>query len=140
MRLGVAGDHGGFDLKENLVAELRSLGHEVVPIRKVGMHTVGRACSPDRGRMPLPQTGVSGWPRGSRLWRLRAEPRRRLPRFRCASRQSCRGGTSGARFGCVWKSETNIAEIRSRPTWARFLCPERCRAGAKAEFLDFCFS
>ncbi len=30
MRVGVAADHGGFDLKENLVAELRSLGHEVV--------------------------------------------------------------------------------------------------------------
>jgi beta-aspartyl-dipeptidase (metallo-type) len=25
------------------------------------MNTVGRACSPDRGRMPLPQNGVSGW-------------------------------------------------------------------------------
>jgi hypothetical protein len=25
------------------------------------MNTVGRACSPDRGRMPLPKNGVSGW-------------------------------------------------------------------------------
>lgn len=30
MRVGVAADHGGFDLKEKLAAELRSLGHEVV--------------------------------------------------------------------------------------------------------------
>lgn len=30
MRVGIAGDHGGFDLKEQLAEELRSLGHEVV--------------------------------------------------------------------------------------------------------------
>ncbi len=30
MRVGVATDHGGFGLKENLVARLRAAGHEVV--------------------------------------------------------------------------------------------------------------
>ena len=30
MRLGIAADHGGFELKERLAEELRSLGHEVV--------------------------------------------------------------------------------------------------------------
>ena len=30
MRLGVATDHGGFALKETLVAQLRAAGHEVV--------------------------------------------------------------------------------------------------------------
>ena len=30
MRLGIAADHGGFELKERLSEELRSLGHEVV--------------------------------------------------------------------------------------------------------------
>jgi ribose 5-phosphate isomerase B len=30
MRVGIATDHGGFDLKEELVAKLRAAGHEVV--------------------------------------------------------------------------------------------------------------
>jgi ribose 5-phosphate isomerase B len=30
MRLGIATDHGGFDLKENLLAYLRAAGHELV--------------------------------------------------------------------------------------------------------------
>ena len=30
MRLGIAADHGGFELKERLVEELRGMGHEVV--------------------------------------------------------------------------------------------------------------
>jgi len=30
MRLGIAADHGGFELKERLSEELKSLGHEVV--------------------------------------------------------------------------------------------------------------
>jgi ribose 5-phosphate isomerase B len=30
MRIGIATDHGGFGLKEELVAHLRAAGHEVV--------------------------------------------------------------------------------------------------------------
>lgn len=30
MRVGIASDHGGFGLKEELVAQLRAAGHEVV--------------------------------------------------------------------------------------------------------------
>ena len=30
MRLGIAADHGGFELKERLKQELKTLGHEVV--------------------------------------------------------------------------------------------------------------
>ena len=30
MRIGIATDHGGFDLKEELVKQLREAGHEVV--------------------------------------------------------------------------------------------------------------
>jgi transketolase len=30
MRIGIATDHGGFGLKEELVAQLRAAGHEVV--------------------------------------------------------------------------------------------------------------
>ncbi len=37
MRLGIATDHGGFDLKEQLVARLKASGHEVVDF---GAHTL----------------------------------------------------------------------------------------------------
>ena len=30
MRVGLATDHGGFELKEHIVAHLRSAGHEVI--------------------------------------------------------------------------------------------------------------
>jgi ribose 5-phosphate isomerase B len=30
MRVGIASDHGGFDLKEELVTQLRAVGHEIV--------------------------------------------------------------------------------------------------------------
>jgi ribose 5-phosphate isomerase B len=40
MRIGIATDHGGFDLKEELVTQLRAAGHEVVDF---GAHTL----SPD---------------------------------------------------------------------------------------------
>ena len=32
MRVGIATDHGGFDLKEELVAHLRKAGHEIVDV------------------------------------------------------------------------------------------------------------
>ena len=37
MRIGIATDHGGFGLKEELVAQLRAAGHEVVDF---GAHTL----------------------------------------------------------------------------------------------------
>jgi ribose 5-phosphate isomerase B len=40
MRIGIATDHGGFGLKEELVAQLRAAGHEVIDF---GAHTL----SPD---------------------------------------------------------------------------------------------
>jgi len=30
MRVGIASDHGGFDLKQELVAQLRTAGHEII--------------------------------------------------------------------------------------------------------------
>src|SRR5499427_1193496 len=37
MRIGIATDHGGFGLKEELVAQLRTAGHEVIDF---GAHTL----------------------------------------------------------------------------------------------------
>ena len=37
MRVGIATDHGGFGLKEELVAQLRAAGHEVVDFGAHGM-------------------------------------------------------------------------------------------------------
>jgi ribose 5-phosphate isomerase B len=57
MRVGIATDHGGFDLKEELVAQLRAAGHEVVDF---GAH----ALSPDDDYPdfvhPLAQAVVAG--------------------------------------------------------------------------------
>ena len=57
MRVGMATDHGGFDLKEELVAQLRAAGHEVVDF---GAHCL----SPDDDYpdfvLPLAQAVVGG--------------------------------------------------------------------------------
>ena len=37
MRVGIATDHGGFGLKEELIAKLRAVGHEVTDF---GAHTL----------------------------------------------------------------------------------------------------
>ena len=39
MRIGIATDHGGFGLKQELLAQLRADGHEVADF---GAHTVGQ--------------------------------------------------------------------------------------------------
>ena len=52
MRIGIATDHGGFGLKEALVAELRAAGHETVdygaPIRRKVVHAFRRGDQPRR--------------------------------------------------------------------------------------------
>jgi ribose 5-phosphate isomerase B len=57
MRVGIATDHGGFGLKEELVAQLRAAGHEVVDF---GAH----ALTPDDDYpdfvLPLAQAVVAG--------------------------------------------------------------------------------
>jgi ribose 5-phosphate isomerase B len=57
MRVGIATDHGGFGLKEELVAQLRAAGHEVVDF---GAHCL----SPDDDYpdfvLPLAQAVVAG--------------------------------------------------------------------------------
>ena len=39
MRVGIATDHGGFGLKENLLAQLRAAGHEVVDFGAHGLNS-----------------------------------------------------------------------------------------------------
>jgi len=57
MRIGIATDHGGFALKEDLIAQLRAAGHEVVDF---GAH----ALAPDDDYpdyiVPLAQAVVAG--------------------------------------------------------------------------------
>ena len=51
MRVGIATDHGGFGLKEELVAQLRSAGHEVVDFgahRLSDCRRLSRLCHPPR--------------------------------------------------------------------------------------------
>jgi ribose 5-phosphate isomerase B len=38
MRVGIATDHGGFDLKEEMVVQLRAAGHEVVDFGAYGLN------------------------------------------------------------------------------------------------------
>ena len=38
MRVGIATDHGGFGLKEDLVVRLRAAGHDVADFGAVGLH------------------------------------------------------------------------------------------------------
>jgi ribose 5-phosphate isomerase B len=50
MRIGIATDHGGFGLKEELVTNLRAAGHEVVDFGAhicMGGRTVGPAVALD---------------------------------------------------------------------------------------------
>jgi ribose 5-phosphate isomerase B len=37
MRVGIAADHGGFDLKSNLAAALSAAGHDVEDLGAAGM-------------------------------------------------------------------------------------------------------
>ena len=45
MRVGIAADHGGFELKEQLRQELKTLGHEVVDYG-AHMSTLPRTTTP----------------------------------------------------------------------------------------------
>jgi ribose 5-phosphate isomerase B len=57
MRVGIATDHGGFDLKEELVAHLRKAGHEVVD---VGAHSLNPGDDYPDFVIPLAQAVVAG--------------------------------------------------------------------------------
>lgn len=55
MRVGIAADHGGFDLKEELTARLRATGHEVVDF---GPHCVSENDDYPDHVVPLAQAVV----------------------------------------------------------------------------------
>jgi len=57
MRIGIATDHGGFGLKEELVARIRSAGHEVVDF---GAHSLNPADDYPDFVVPLGQAVVAG--------------------------------------------------------------------------------
>ena len=57
MRVGIATDHGGFELKEELVAHLREAGHEVVDI---GAHSLNPGDDYPDFVIPLAQAVAAG--------------------------------------------------------------------------------
>jgi ribose 5-phosphate isomerase B len=57
MRVGIATDHGGFGLKEELVSQLRSAGHEVVDF---GAHALNQNDDYPDFVIPLAQAVVAG--------------------------------------------------------------------------------
>lgn len=57
MRVGIATDHGGFELKEQLVAHLREAGHEVVD---VGAHSLNPGDDYPDFVIPLAQAVAAG--------------------------------------------------------------------------------
>ena len=57
MRIGIATDHGGFGLKEELVAQLRAAGHEVVDF---GAHHLSEGDDYPDYVIPLAQAVVAG--------------------------------------------------------------------------------
>jgi ribose 5-phosphate isomerase B len=57
MRVGIATDHGGFSLKEEMVAQLRAAGHEVVDF---GAHTLSPDDDYPDGVIPLARAVAEG--------------------------------------------------------------------------------
>ena len=57
MRVGIATDHGGFGLKEELLSQLRAAGHEVVDF---GAHRLSEGDDYPDYVVPLAQAVVAG--------------------------------------------------------------------------------
>ena len=57
MRVGIATDHGGFELKEDLIARLRAAGHDVVDF---GAHTLDPGDDYPDFVIPLAQAVAAG--------------------------------------------------------------------------------
>src|SRR4030095_10807076 len=57
MRIGIATDHGGFSLKEELLGQLRNAGHEVIDF---GAHRLSEDDDYPDYVVPLAKAGVAG--------------------------------------------------------------------------------
>jgi ribose 5-phosphate isomerase B len=57
MRVGIATDHGGFDLKQELISQLRAAGHEIVDF---GAHTLNADDDYPDFVVPLANAVVAG--------------------------------------------------------------------------------
>jgi ribose 5-phosphate isomerase B len=57
MRVGIATDHGGFELKKELIAQLRAAGHETIDF---GAHELSQGDDYPDFVVPLAQAVVSG--------------------------------------------------------------------------------
>ena len=67
MRIGIATDHGGYGLKQELVVQLRAAGHEVIDF---GAHSLGVddvRIPTDRRKPRILRPRFRGRPAGSRL-------------------------------------------------------------------------
>ena len=57
MRVGIAADHGGFTLKENLATQLRAAGHEVIDF---GAHSLSQGDDYPDFIVPLAESVQTG--------------------------------------------------------------------------------
>ena len=87
MHVGIATDHGGFSLKEEVVAQLRAAGHEVV---NFGTHEPDAGRRLSRLRRPPGPGGGGGQGRARRgdLRQRRGRPRSVPTRSRASVRRS----------------------------------------------------
>jgi ribose 5-phosphate isomerase B len=86
MRGGMAMDHGGFGLKEELVAHLREAGHEVI---EFGAHGLSQGDNSPDFVVPLARAVAAGMV--ERGWRSR-QRRRRIGLRKQDTRHSRRAG------------------------------------------------
>lgn len=66
MRVGIATDHGGFGLKEELLAYLRAAGHDVVDFGAHALDSADDYPEPRHSRPPssvMPTDTCGGWPK-----------------------------------------------------------------------------
>ena len=78
MRVGIATDHGGFGLKEELVAQLRATGHEITDF---SAHTLSPGDDYRDFVIPLARAGRrerwnAAWRSAAAAWERRCAPTR----------------------------------------------------------------
>jgi ribose 5-phosphate isomerase RpiB len=78
VRVGIATDHGGFSLKEELVAQLRAAGHQIADF---GAHTLSPGDDCPDFVIPLARAVAKGrwkaaWRSAAAAWARRCAPTR----------------------------------------------------------------